>query len=78
MENSTPSYETTGWSPTCYDDEAPVPATVLDPFGGSGTVGLWSRTACMRNGILIEISPEYADMARKRVHNDAPLLSSAK
>jgi DNA modification methylase len=38
----------TGWRPTCRDwlrpDEAPiVPATVLDPFCGSGTVGQVAR-----------------------------------
>jgi len=30
---------TIGWRPTCEHDVPPVPATVLDPFCGSGTVG---------------------------------------
>ena len=65
---------TTGWSPTCDHDARAVPATVLDPFGGSGTVGLVADRL-QRNAILIEISPEYAEMARKRIHGDAPLFS---
>ena len=32
--------ETTGWRPTCDHDAEPVPATVLDPFCGSGTTGV--------------------------------------
>ena len=35
-----PVRKTTGWSPSCECGAAAVPATVLDPFAGSGTVGL--------------------------------------
>ena len=38
----------------------------MDPFGGSGTVGRVARRLG-RRFILIEIKPEYADMARQRV-----------
>ena len=31
---------TTGWLPSCDCKADTVPATVLDPFAGSGTVGL--------------------------------------
>ena len=51
-----------------------IPATVLDPFGGAGTVGLVADRL-QRDAILIEISPEYADMARERIEGDAPLFS---
>ena len=75
--------KTTGWSPTCdhdacYDVSYPIiPATVLDPFGGSGTVGLVADRL-QRSAILIEISPEYAEMARRRIDDDAPLLAAAE
>ena len=39
---------------------------MLDPFGGSGTVGV----VALRHGrraILIELKPEYVDMSRRRV-----------
>jgi DNA modification methylase len=47
--------------------------TVLDPFGGSGTVGL-EADRLDRDAILIELNPEYAAMARRRITADAPLL----
>lgn len=63
---------TIGWSPTCACDAgAPVPATVLDPFGGAGTVGLVAERLG-RDSILIEINAEYAAMARKRIDEDVP------
>ena len=35
------SPQTTGWTPSCQcKPQTSVPATVLDPFGGSGTVAL--------------------------------------
>lgn len=49
--------------------------TVLDLFGGAGTTGLVADRLG-RDAILIELNPEYAEMARKRIDNDAgPLLS---
>ena len=62
--------ETIGWSPTCNHEAAPVPATILDPFGGAGTVGLVADRF-HRDAILIEISPEYAAMAQRRIEADA-------
>ena len=67
--------ETTGWQPTCGHDAEPVPATVLDPFCGSGTTGV----VALRHGrsfIGIELNPEYIELARKRIIDDAPLLNS--
>lgn len=59
---------TTGWVPSCKcTDNVPVPATVLDPFAGSGTVGLVAEQAG-RDSILIELNPAYAEMARERIH----------
>lgn len=66
---------TKGWSPTCGCDAGnPVPATVLDPFAGAGTVGLVADQLG-RCSILIEINSDYAEMARSRIEGDAPLLS---
>ena len=48
-----------------------VPATVLDPFAGVRTVGLVVERLG-RASILIEINPDYADTARKRIADDAP------
>ncbi len=67
--------ETTGWAPSCKCDADPtVPATVLDPFAGSGTVGLIADRLG-RDAILIELSPEYAEMARRRIEDDAGLFA---
>lgn len=49
--------------------------TVLDPFGGAGTTGLVADRLG-RNALLIELNPGYADMARERIRDDAPLLGS--
>lgn len=49
-------------------------AVVLDPFGGAGTVGLVADRMG-RDAILIELNPEYAAMAKKRIKNDAPLFA---
>ncbi len=58
-------YLTTGWS-DCGCDAGWNPGVVLDPFGGSGTVGQVARRLG-RSFILIEIIPEYCKMARQRV-----------
>ena len=69
-----PKTKTTGWVPTCEHKDATVPATVLDPFAGSGTVGLVADRL-QRDSVLIELSPEYAEMAGRRIKADAPLLA---
>jgi len=48
--------------------------TVLDPFGGAGTTGLVADRLG-RDAILIELNPEYAELARKRITSDAPLFT---
>ena len=56
---------TTGWQPGCahpHTDLETVPATVLDPFGGSGTVARVA-TKLGRNSLLIELNPEYRAIA---------------
>lgn len=58
----------------CIKAGCPVGGTVLDPFGGAGTTGLVADRL-QRNAILIELNPEYAAMAERRIHRDAPLLT---
>jgi DNA modification methylase len=47
--------------------------TVLDPFGGAGTTGLVADRLG-RDAVLVELNPAYAEMARRRITDDAPLF----
>ncbi len=47
--------------------------TVLDPFGGSGTVGLVADRLG-RNAVLCELKPSYAEMGTDRIIGDAPMF----
>ena len=58
----------------CILAGCPEGGTVLDPFGGAGTTGLVADRH-KRNAILIELNQEYAEMARRRITNDAPLFA---
>ena len=65
---SSPS-RTTGWRPGCEcgtNGEPPRRCTVLDPFCGSGTVGV---VACQlgRDFIGIDLSADYLAMAERRI-----------
>lgn len=57
---------TLGFRPTCTCKAPSEPALVLDCFSGSGTTGAVAKRLG-RKAILIDISPEYCEMARKRV-----------
>jgi adenine-specific DNA methylase len=46
-----------------------IPCTVLDPFAGSGTTGVVALRLG-RSFIGIELSPVYAEMARKSLETD--------
>lgn len=61
-------YRTVGWEPTCDHDADPVPCTVLDPFLGSGTT-LAVAKQLGRDGIGIDLNPEYCDLARERIQD---------
>ncbi|RVP32305.1 site-specific DNA-methyltransferase [Sinorhizobium meliloti] len=54
-----------GCGPICETFER-TPGTVFDPFGGSGTVGLVADQLGLRS-ILVELNPEYADIAVRRI-----------
>jgi len=71
-----PTRTTTGWSPSCDHDRAPIPATILDCFGGSGTTALVARKLGRRS-ILIELSEEYCAMAARRLQQ-LSLLAKAQ
>jgi DNA modification methylase len=65
---------TVGWKPTCDCNAGdPVPCTVLDPFGGSGTTGEVAERLG-RNSILIELNPSYVELAKRRTIKRVPVL----
>ncbi|HDY87740.1 MAG TPA: site-specific DNA-methyltransferase [bacterium] len=71
-----PVIETTtiGWKPSCScDTEETVRPIVLDPFFGSGTVGLVAKKL-NRDYIGIELNPEYIKMAEKRIRGKMGLF----
>ena len=67
-----PAPITTGWRPSCgcifpngTDPYFPVPCTVLDPFAGTGTVGLVAQRFS-RRAVLIDLNPDYLAQCMKR------------
>ncbi len=72
MPNVPYLYKTLGWQRTCECGtfEQTVPATVFDPFAGSGTT-LQVARALGRNGVGLDLSLEYLHLARKRLSLDA-------
>lgn len=58
----------------CILAGCPAGGVTLDPFGGAGTTGLVADRLG-RSAILIELNPEYAEIARRRIAGDAPLLT---
>ena len=46
----------------------------LDPFGGAGTTGLVADRLG-RHATLIELNPDYANMARSRITQDAGMFA---
>lgn len=67
--------ETVGWQPSCEHTAEPIPCVVLDPFCGSGTVGVVARKLEQRF-IGIDLSTDYCEMARRRIGDTAPLLDA--
>lgn len=57
-----------GWEPGCDCGKKVIPCTVLDPFFGSGTVGVVCRKY-NRDYIGIELNPKNVKMAEKRIFN---------
>jgi DNA modification methylase len=50
---------------------------VLDPFGGAGTTGLVADRL-QRDAVLIELNPEYARMAERRIRGAAPMFADVR
>ena len=71
-------YVTTGHRPTCSCPEhEPVPSTVLDPFGGSGTTaGVALEHG--RKAILCELNPEYAALVPERINSITDALQQGR
>ena len=63
LERST---NTTGWQSTCACDADVVPATVLDPFVGSGTTAAVAQRLG-RRAVGVDASTEYLALATERV-----------
>ncbi len=65
-----------GWITPAPECACPIESagTVLDPFAGSGTVGVVALRHG-RNFIGIELNPAYADMARNRIRGDMPMFN---
>lgn len=62
-------HETIGWT-TCKCNAEYEPGIVLDPFAGSGTTLLEAQSQ-NKNGIGIEINPNYIPLIVKRLNGDA-------
>jgi DNA modification methylase len=58
----------------CIKAGCPKGGVVLDCFGGAGTTGLVADRLG-RNAILLELNPTYAEMARRRISNDAGMFA---
>lgn len=67
--------KTIGWTDCqCEGEDKYEPGIILDPFAGSGTVGIIAEKL-NRNSILIDIKKEYCEMALKRLK---PLIEQTK
>jgi DNA modification methylase len=61
----------------CILAACPKGGTVLDPFFGAGTTGLVADRLG-RNCVGIEINPEYAAMAERRIKSDAGMFAEVQ
>lgn len=66
---------TRGWSAACDCRAGVIPCTVLDPFGGTGTVAL-SALRLGRSAVLIEANRDHARLARQRLADAIPLFTA--
>lgn len=66
---------TSGWEPSCACGSEVQPCIVLDPFAGSGTTGLVALRLG-RRFLGLELNPDYADLSRRRITDDAPLFNT--
>lgn len=59
---------------TCIKAGCPQDGVVFDPFGGAGTTGLVADQL-QRDAIMIELNPEYIDIAKRRIEAGAPMFT---
>nr|USU32974.1 site-specific DNA-methyltransferase [Methylobacterium sp. OTU13CASTA1] len=59
----------------CVKAGCPIGGIVLDPFGGAGTTGLVANRLG-RQAILIELNPDYAEIARSRLARDGGMFAA--
>lgn len=83
--NSPTKTDSTGWKPmtrttgewqvtcSCKPSE-PIPCTVLDPFGGSGTTAKVAQDEG-RDWIMIELNPEYIPMIEERTRHRQEVMA---
>lgn len=65
---------TVGWRPSCAcPDPTPRPGRVFDPFTGSGRTGLTARRLGL-SFVGCELNSVYADLARRLMFENMPLL----
>lgn len=66
--------KTVGWRASCECNASIVPATVLDPFVGSGTTVAVAQSLG-RRGVGTDLNPEYLDYAIDRIAGVQSVLS---
>lgn len=71
----TTSTTTIDWQRGCKCEAGVRPCLVLDPFAGSGTVGLVANRLG-RDFVGVELNPEYARLAHERLRGDSPLFAT--
>lgn len=59
----------------CLKAGCPKGGVVLDPFGGAGTTGLVADRMQL-DCTLIELNPDYIDIARRRIAGDAGMFAA--
>ena len=65
---------TLAWKPTCDCNADKIPATVLDPFAGTGTT-LLAAQRLGRSGVGVDLSEDYLNQAVKRLSKETlPML----
>lgn len=64
------SKKTTGFASSCECNAGTAPATILDPFAGTATVGVVAKQHG-REFIGCELNPEYAELAHERLAKEA-------
>jgi hypothetical protein len=68
------AHDTVGRRASCEHDDPSGSSVVLDPFSGAGTTGVQALRAG-RSYVGVELNAQYAELARNRIRDDAPLMN---